>query len=76
MFLKKPEVFHGNHKKVPFFEGWYHKMSLKNGKSIVLIPGMFRSSEVNNETAFLMLREPTLSYGDDLGRFGTPELMF
>ena len=55
MFLKKPEVFHGNHKKAPFFEGWYHKMSLKNGKSIVLIPGMFRSSEVNNETAFIMI---------------------
>ena len=55
MLIKKPEVFHGNHKKRPYFEGWYHKMSLENGKSLVLIPGMYRSAQINYETAFLMI---------------------
>ena len=55
MLIKKPEVFHGNHKKRPYFEGWYHKMSLENGKSLVIIPGMCRSAQVNYETSFLMI---------------------
>ena len=55
MLIKKPEVFHGNNKKRPYFEGWYHKMSLENGKSLVLIPGMYRSAQINYETAFLMI---------------------
>lgn len=55
MFLKRPELFHGQSIKRPFFEGWYHKMSCVNGESIVIIPGIYRSGVSDNETAFLML---------------------
>tara|TARA_B100000902_G_scaffold90409_1_gene94083 strand:- start:375 stop:1343 length:969 start_codon:yes stop_codon:yes gene_type:complete len=55
MIIRKPEEFHGYHNRKPYFEGWYHKMSTKDGSSIVLIPGMYRSSIINNEIAFLMI---------------------
>ena len=55
MNLYKPEVFHGENKKGPFFEGWYHKISSKDGNSMVLIPGIYKSGKVNYENAFLMI---------------------
>ena len=55
MFLKRPELYHGYLKKGPFFEGWYHKMSSKNGQTFVVIPGIYKSGVNNNQTAFLML---------------------
>ena len=54
MFIKPPELFHGQSMQRPFFEGWYHKMSTKNNQTVVVIPGIFRSGENSNETAFLM----------------------
>ena len=54
MFLRGPELFHGQSIKRPFFEGWYHKMSCANGDTIVTIPGIYRSGIDDNETAFLM----------------------
>lgn len=54
MFLRRPELFHGQSIKRPFFEGWYHKMSCANGDTIVTIPGIYRSGIDDNETAFLM----------------------
>ena len=55
MFIKKPEQYHGESNKKPFFEGWYHKITTTNGRSIVLIPGIYRSGSVDYETAFLMI---------------------
>lgn len=55
MIIKRPEQYHGNSKKRPFFEGWYHKMSTEDGESIVLIPGIYRSGIENSKTAFLMI---------------------
>ena len=55
MFIKRPELFHGKSGKRPFFEGWYHKMSSKDERSIVVIPGIYQSGECSNKTAFLML---------------------
>ena len=54
MIFKRPELYHGHSQKRPFFEGWYHKMSSKNGEAFVLIPGIYRSGANNNQTAFLM----------------------
>ena len=54
MILKRPELYHGQSQKRPFFEGWYHKMSSKNGETFVAIPGIYRSGINNNQTAFLM----------------------
>ena len=55
MIIKRPEQYHGNSKKRPFFEGWYHKMSTSNGETLVLIPGIYRSGVSKYETAFLMI---------------------
>ena len=55
MILKRPELYHGQSQKRPFFEGWYHKMSTKNGESIVAIPGIYRSGLTDFKTAFLMI---------------------
>ena len=41
MFIKPPELFHGQSMQRPFFEGWYHKMSTKNNQTVVVIPGIF-----------------------------------
>ena len=54
MIFKRPELYHGQSQKRPFFEGWYHKMSSKNGETFVAIPGIYRSGINNNQTAFLM----------------------
>ncbi|MGY8751066.1 MAG: tocopherol cyclase family protein [Fidelibacterota bacterium] len=55
MFIKKPEQYHGKSNKNPFFEGWYHKITTVHGKSIVIIPGIYRSGLIDYETAFLMI---------------------
>ena len=55
MFIKKPSNYHGQSNSKPFFEGWYHKMSTKNGESIVAIPGIYRSGLTDFKTAFLMI---------------------
>ena len=55
MIIKRPEQYHGNNNKQPFFEGWYHKMSTSNGETLVLIPGIYRSGASEYETAFLMI---------------------
>ncbi len=55
MLLLKPEAFHGNKSKRPFFEGWYHKLTTKSNKSLAIIPGIYRSGQSKNETAFIMV---------------------
>ncbi len=55
MFIKNPAQYHGTLNKRPFFEGWYHKISMPNGQSIVLIPGIYKSGLIDYETAFIMI---------------------
>ena len=53
--LQHPEAFHGTDARSPYFEGWYHKLVSKTKRSIVIIPGMYRSGEEQNEFAFIMI---------------------
>ena len=53
--LQHPEAFHGTDSRSPYFEGWYHKLVSKTKRSIVIIPGMYRSGEVKNEFSFIMI---------------------
>ena len=53
--LQHPEAFHGADSRSPYFEGWYHKLVSKTKRSIVIIPGMYRSGEVKNEFSFIMI---------------------
>ena len=53
--LQHPEAFHGMDSRSPYFEGWYHKLVSKTKRSIVIIPGMYRSGEVENEFSFIMI---------------------
>ena len=55
--LYHPEAFHGVRSRSPYFEGWYHKIVSKDRKSIVIIPGMYRSGVVKNEFSFIMVFE-------------------
>ena len=53
--LQHPEAFHGADSRSPYFEGWYHKLVSKTKRSIVIIPGMYRSGEEENEFSFIMI---------------------
>ena len=53
--LRDPSAYHGGKNTKPFFEGWYHKMVMNNGQSLVIIPGIYRSGVNNNQTAFIMI---------------------
>jgi hypothetical protein len=53
--LRDPSAYHGGKNTKPFFEGWYHKMVMNNGQSLVIIPGIYRSGYNNNQTAFIMI---------------------
>jgi len=53
--LRDPSAYHGEKNTKPFFEGWYHKMVMNNGQSLVIIPGIYRSGYNNNQTAFIMI---------------------
>lgn len=55
MFLRDPSAYHGEKNKRPFFEGWYHKLVTSDDQSLVIIPGIYRSGEKNNQTAFIMI---------------------
>ena len=55
MFLRDPSAYHGEKNKRPFFEGWYHKLGTSDDQSLVIIPGIYRSGEKNNQTAFIMI---------------------
>jgi len=53
--LRDPSAYHGEKNTKPFFEGWYHKIVMNNGQSLVIIPGIYRSGYNNNQTAFIMI---------------------
>ena len=53
--IRHPDAYHGSHGQRPFFEGWYHKMVTKDGEAIAVIPGVYRSSGLDHEFAFIMI---------------------
>ena len=55
MIIRNPSAYHGNKHKRPFFEGWYHKLTTKNNRSLAIIPGIYHSGKSNNKTAFIMV---------------------
>ena len=59
MVIRNPSAYHGNKNKRPFFEGWYHKLTTKNNRSLAIIPGIYHSGESNNKTAFVMVFDGT-----------------
>lgn len=60
-----PEAFHGAGRGAPFFEGWYFKLVTADGRSLALIPGIFRGRDPDSAHAFLQVvrpREPWVDY--------------
>ena len=55
MIIRNPSAYHGNKHKRPVFEGWYHKLTTKNNRSLAIIPGIYHSGKSNNNTAFIMV---------------------
>ena len=48
-----PEAFHGAGERGPFFEGWYVKLVTIDGRTLVLIPGVFERG--SDPHAFVMV---------------------
>lgn len=55
MIIHNPSAYHGHKNKRPFFEGWYHKLTTKDNRSLVIIPGIYESGQTNNKTTFVMI---------------------
>ena len=53
--LQHPEAYHGEKSGSPYFEGWYHKIVTESSESFAIIPGMYRSDEVENDFSFIMI---------------------
>lgn len=58
-----PALYHGKLTSRPYFEGWFFKHSAQNG-SCAFIPGVFRGSKRENDTAFIqvLLSNPVQSF--------------
>ena len=57
MLIRNPSAYHGNQNKRPFFEGWYHKLTTKDNRSLAIIPGIYHSGKTKNKTEFIMVFE-------------------
>ena len=55
MIIRNPSAYHGHKNKRPFFEELYHKLTTKDNRSLVIIPGIYQSVQTNNKTAFVMI---------------------
>ncbi len=55
MIIRNPSAYHCHKNKRPFFEGWYHKLTTKDNRSLVIIPDIYQSGQTNNKTAFVMI---------------------
>ncbi|MBN2088012.1 hypothetical protein JW964_00275 [candidate division KSB1 bacterium] len=52
----RPSVFHGNHKKNNYFEGYFFKLVDATGKNILaIIPGIFIGTQQNETHAFIQI---------------------
>jgi hypothetical protein len=51
-----PERYHGQHRKPPFFEGWYFKLISANGRQrAAIIPGLFKSDDPEQNHSFVQV---------------------
>ena len=50
-------LFHGQHGKGPFFEGWYFKLLNADNYGLVIIPGVFYNIENDHHHAFIMVAD-------------------
>jgi len=54
--ILKPEGYHGKNESGPFFEGWYYKcVDPKNGHSLAIIPGIYKSPDEEYTEAFIQI---------------------
>ncbi len=53
--IRQPEIYHGNGKRPPFFEGWYYKCVAADGRSFAIIPGIYKGVNAAHSTAFVMV---------------------
>ena len=51
-----PEIYHGFHKKPPYFEGWYYKLiSADEQHRYAIIPGIFHTQDRQQNHAFIQV---------------------
>ena len=53
--IHHPEAYHGLNNKSPFFEGWYNKVVTAGKHPFAIIPGIYRSGEIENNFPFIMI---------------------
>ncbi|MFK7805466.1 MAG: tocopherol cyclase family protein [Anaerolineae bacterium] len=54
--LFKPELYHGESKKAPFFEGWYYKLVDPTEKHrFAVIPGIFKNDDPELNHSFIQV---------------------
>jgi hypothetical protein len=54
--ILQPELYHGNRKRPPFFEGWYYKVvDAAENHIYAIIPGVFLSDDPNQAHAFVQV---------------------
>lgn len=52
----RPEVYHGHHRRPPFFEGWYFKIvDAQEKHRYAIIPGIFLSDDPERHHAFIQV---------------------
>ncbi|MDP4089790.1 MAG: tocopherol cyclase family protein [Bacillota bacterium] len=50
-----PDLYHGNHRRDTFFEGWYFKISTRDGSVFSFIPGVSISREPGGTFSFIQI---------------------
>jgi len=56
--IYKPELYHGNNQKPPFFEGWFYKLVDPARQYIyAIIPGVFIAQKIEDTHAFIQILE-------------------
>lgn len=54
--ILNPDLYHGNNKKGPYFEGWYFKFSDKEYKNVfAIIPGIFKGIDNKGSHSFIQV---------------------
>lgn len=52
----KPAVYHGHHRRAPYFEGWYFKLvSAEGDRRLAIIPGIFKHKRAADSHAFVQV---------------------
>lgn len=74
-----PEIFHGNTKKQPYFEGWYFKhVSSDLSTFLIVIPGVLFTRDDTHAFIQIITGKPFRSYycRYDINSFNCPEKVF